>query len=116
MIPLFLLLIIGTSATTALALAMPRHHEQAHGRGAMIRRQPVRRRLEGWGLVLIAAGLAITTEGWGRGLVLIAGVAGLAAPLTAGLFAWRPAWAGRVVVGGWLALMVGLCGLVFGFA
>ncbi|MAD35373.1 MAG: hypothetical protein CMO30_07630 [Tistrella sp.] len=116
MIPLLLLLIIGTSAATALALAMPRHHEQAHGRGAVIRRQPVRRRLEGWGLVLIAAALAVFTDGWGRGLVLVAGVAGLAAPLAAGLFAWRPAWAGRVVVAGWLAVMAGLCGLVFGFA
>ena len=46
----------------------------------------------------------------------IARPSGVAAPLAAGLFAWRPAWAGRVVVAGWLAVMAGLCGLVFGFA
>lgn len=102
------ILAIGISAATALALAMPRHHEQAHGRGAVIRRQPVRRRLEGWALALIAAGFAVFTDGWGRGLVQVAGVA-LAAPLAAGLFAWRPAWAGRVVVAGWLAVAGAFC-------
>ena len=110
------ILAIGISAATALALAMPRHCEQCYGRGAAARRQPIRRRLEGWALALIAAGLAVFTDGWGRGLVLVAGMAGLAAPLAAGLFAWRPAWAGRVVAAGWLALVAGLCGLVFGFA
>lgn len=108
------ILAIGISAATALALAMPRHHEQAHGRGAVIRRQPVRRRLEGWALALIAAGFAVFTDGWGRGLVQVAGVAGLAAPLAAGLFAWRPGRAGQVVAGGWLVGLVGLCLLISG--
>lgn len=108
MIPL-LTLAVGLSAAVTLALAMPRHHDQCHGRGATPARQPVRRRLEGWALALLAAGLVISAEGWGRGLVWVAGVAGLAGPLAAALFAWAPGWAWRVAGLGWLFAAAGLC-------
>ncbi|MEN2986780.1 DUF3325 domain-containing protein [Tistrella sp. BH-R2-4] len=108
MIPL-LTLAVGVSAAVTLALAMPRHHDQGHGRGARAVHQPVRRRLEGGILALLAAGLIISAEGWGRGLVWVAGTAGLAGPLAAALFAWAPGWARRVAALGWPLAGAGLC-------
>ncbi|GGB44918.1 hypothetical protein GCM10011505_27780 [Tistrella bauzanensis] len=108
MIPL-LTLAVGVSAAVTLALAMPRHHDQCHGRGARAVHQPVRRRLEGGILVALAAGLVMSAEGWGRGPVWVAGVAGLAGPLAAALFAWAPGWARRLARLGWLFAGAGLC-------
>ena len=79
----FFILLPSIAAFAALALAMERHQEEVFGRPLALRTNRWLRVL-GWALLLLALRVAVTAQGWGIGLVSMAGHCSLGAALVLG--------------------------------
>lgn len=89
-VPTLAQLALGIAAFCCLALAMERHARQA-GVHVKPRRQKVLR-WAGWALLAIALFLAVSSTGWGFGLVSLFGVLSVAMLVVIALITYRSRW------------------------
>lgn len=81
------LICLGIASMGCLCLSMKRHSRYTQH---IVRRQSLRG--AGWFLLAIALIIAVTTQGWGFGLVLLFGVLSLTALMITILISYRPQW------------------------
>lgn len=96
--------LLALAALSCLCLASAHHVRQSAAQAALKQWQPALFWC-GWALLALAAATAITTEGWGLGLVTLLGILSVAAFAVVGLASYRRAGLAPT------ALVSGICGV-----